>query len=78
MFKRLILLAVTSISTGRSVSQSTKILCFLAVMVFALGGCNLAWRSSVCVCVCEGVCLCLCHLAKRGRGNGSDLLQKGA
>ncbi len=32
----------------------------------------------VCESVCESVCLRLCQLAKRGRGNGSGLMQKDA
>ncbi len=52
----------------------------VAAIVFALGGWNLAWRSSMCFCVCVCVCVCLgsCQLAKRGRGKGSGPLQKGA
>ncbi len=33
--------------------------------------------ACACVCVREGVCLYSCQLAKRGRGNGSGLLQVG-
>ncbi len=51
-------------------------LCFLNTMDL------LAAPSSstevMCVSLSEGVCLCSCQLAKRGRGNGSGLMQKGA
>ncbi len=51
-----------------SVGWPTKILHSLAATVFALGGWNLAWRSSVCVWRC--VCLCSCQLVKSGVAMG--------
>ncbi len=71
----------TSSSTGQSVVRSTQISHFLVLIVFSLGGWNLAWRSSVyvCVCVCvQRVCLCSCQLTKRWRSDGSGLFWKGA
>ncbi len=41
------------------VGWSTKISHSLVVTVFALGGRNLAWRSSVCVSVCVTACVCV-------------------
>ncbi len=58
---------------GGSVGRSTKIDPRFCTRIPKFG----MEVKCVCVCVCEGVCLCSCQLAKRVRGNGSGLQQKG-